>query len=344
MPSYDVDAIKARNPLRSYIEMILGKRKGGNSKQDVYKCPLHGETKGASFVVYDDHWNCFGKCGRGGDIIAFYELYYGVSFNEACEALGGDKTASTLHQHQPVMPTPRHDEDEPPNDEWQTYANRVVEMAQDTLWSSKGKKGLEYLQYYRWLNNDVIKDHRLGYIPGNYDEWKKPFSSWVFDDKVVSVPCGIVIPHYADGHLWQVRIRRSAGDVKYQGIRGGKRVLYGADGIAVGRPLIMTEGEFDTLVIRNLWRHGLVSCVALAGAGNHKLNHWLPKLITVPRIYARMDADGAGVKAIAGLTAISSSIVPVQVPDGKDVTDYVEAHGLYALLQWIKGITNVIHA
>lgn len=342
---FDVDAIKQRNPLRQYAEMTLGKPKMRGNKYDMYKCPFHHETKGASLAVYDESWACFGACDESGDLIEFVKKYHHVSFDEACVMLGGNQSTHAPRRH-PMPPPPpvQIDTDEPPNEEWQHYAHEVVMMAKRNLWSKKNPKGLEYLQYYRWLNNDVIRDHDLGYIPGNYDQWIQPFPGWKIDGKTVSVPCGIVIPHYADGHLWQVRVRRSGGDVKYQGIRGGKRVLYGADGITMGRPLIITEGEFDTLVIRNLWRYELVSAVALAGASNHRLHHWLPKLVTVPRIFARMDADGAGAKALAGLTGISESVIPVQVPTGKDITDYVDERGLYMLLQWIKGIIDVIPA
>lgn len=339
MSGFDIDAIKQRNPLRQYVEMMLGKPKMRGKKYDAYKCPFHNENKGASLAVYDETWTCFGACGESGDLIAFVKKYHHISFHDACMMLGGDKSAPAPRHHHPAPPRPM-DTDEPPNLEWQTYAHQVVEHAQQTLWSSKGHRALDYLRYYRWLNDDVIHDHKLGYIIGNYDQWVTPFKNWVLDGKTVSVPCGIVIPHYADGHLWQVRVRRAAGDIKYQGIRGGKKVLYGVDGITAGRPLVITEGEFDTHVIRNLWRHGLVSSVALAGAGNHRLDRWLHKLVTVPKIYARMDADGAGAKAIAGLTQISESVVPVQVPTGKDVTDFVEAEGLFALLQWIRGIIN----
>jgi DNA primase len=344
---FNVDDIKQRNPLRQYVETMLGKPKMKGNKYDMYKCPFHNETKGASLAVYDESWTCFGSCDCSGDVIDFAMRYHNcTNKKEAMILLGGDNTPRRHYPMPPPPPPVKIDTDEPPNEEWQFYAHKVVEMAKAKLWSSKYPKGLDYLRYYRWLNDDVIRDHDLGYIPGNHDQWVQPFPDWKLDGKTVSVPCGIVIPHYADGHLWQVRVRRSGGDVKYQGIRGGKRVLYGADGITMGRPLIITEGEFDAMVIRNLWRYELVSAVALAGASNHRLHHWLPKLVTVPRIFARMDADGAGAKALAGLTGISESVIPVQVPDGKDITDYVDAHGLYMLLQWIKCVlsSEVNHA
>ena len=336
---FDVEKIKSDNPIRSYIGMLLGKRKNGGADYDAYKCPLHGETKGASLVVYDDHWQCYGKCGRGGDVISFCELYYGMSFEEACKALGGDDTTSHTPRPAPTPVIKPVIEDMPPSDDWQSSASKLVDMAQDTLWSKAGSKALDYLRYYRYLNDETIRGAKLGYVKGNWDEWVRPIPNWEHDGKVVPVACGITIPHFADGSLWGVRVRRAWGDVKYVGVRGGRKTLYGVDGIEMGKPVLMYEGEFDALVTQNLWRYGLVSPVALCGASNTAMDRWIPKLLTVPKIYARMDADGAGMKALQRLMAMSDCVTSVQVPSEKDATDYVDAHGLYALLQWIKGIT-----
>lgn len=51
-------------------------------------CPFHSE-KIASFAIYPESnsWYCHGKCGSGGDVIAFYMKLKGVSFQEALEVL-----------------------------------------------------------------------------------------------------------------------------------------------------------------------------------------------------------------------------------------------------------------
>lgn len=334
----NIDEIKNRNPLRSYVQMYLGNRKNGNAKYDAYRCPFHGEQKGASLIVWDEYWQCFGKCQIKGDVIDFAMRYHDVRKKEAMIMLGGDATAPRAPrpetQPRPVI------EDMPPSDDWQYHARRIVDIAQDTLWSPKGARALDWLRYHRWLHDDVIRGAKLGYVQGNYDQWVTPFDNWLLDGKRVSVPCGITIPHFADGDLWGIRVRRAGGDIKYQGVRGGKRVLYGVDGIEPGLPVMIWEGEFDRLVNANLWRHRLVSPVALCGASNTALSRWLPKLITVPRIYARMDDDSAGKRALEKLMGMSESVIAVQVPEGKDATDYVELHGLHRLLDWLKDVVK----
>jgi DNA primase len=83
----DVDQIKQNIDCRDLIERDLGKPKYRSHKYNTYKCPLHNEEKGYSFVVYDDHWVCFGKCGHGGDAISWLMEYHSVTFQEACERL-----------------------------------------------------------------------------------------------------------------------------------------------------------------------------------------------------------------------------------------------------------------
>lgn len=53
-------------------------------------CPFHGE-KTASLKVYPDGrgWCCFG-CHKGGDVINFASLYYGLSFKETLQRLNDD--------------------------------------------------------------------------------------------------------------------------------------------------------------------------------------------------------------------------------------------------------------
>lgn len=53
-------------------------------------CPFHGE-KTASLKIYPDGrgWCCFG-CHRGGDVINFASLYYGLNFKETLQRLNDD--------------------------------------------------------------------------------------------------------------------------------------------------------------------------------------------------------------------------------------------------------------
>ena len=69
----DVTRIKEQVDCRELVERELGKPQSKSSRYSTYKCPLHNEERGFSLVVYEDHWRCFGKCGRGGDAIAWLQ-------------------------------------------------------------------------------------------------------------------------------------------------------------------------------------------------------------------------------------------------------------------------------
>ena len=60
------------------------------NKAGFAKCPFHSE-KTPSCKVYDGArgYHCFG-CGETGDIIAFVQKYFGISFNDALSKLNED--------------------------------------------------------------------------------------------------------------------------------------------------------------------------------------------------------------------------------------------------------------
>lgn len=88
--SYDVEAIKAANPLPEFLASrgVMLKRHGALLQG---KCPFHHEQNGEALTVYEqeNRWHCFGKCGAGGDVIRAVELLDGLDFKAACERLGG---------------------------------------------------------------------------------------------------------------------------------------------------------------------------------------------------------------------------------------------------------------
>ncbi|MBE0688999.1 MAG: hypothetical protein IH587_02610 [Anaerolineae bacterium] len=339
----DVDQLKVSLDLRAIARQELGEPRFKSGKCDAYKCPFHHERKGQSLVIYADGWKCYGACGTGGDAIAFIQRLHNLSFKQAVEYLGGNTLYLTnggikRRPREETAPDPAA----PPSAEWQHFARAVLDFAESALWDSPlGEKALDYLTR-RGIHDLTIQTARLGYIPARddgertygrvmFDQWRKA------DGKPVRVPCGIVIPHFADGHLWALRVRRAVGDPKYMGVAGGSKALYWSDAILRGLPVLIVEGEFDALTA---WQCAcdLVSPVAIASASNADINpYWFPKLIAAPRILARMDDDGGGNKALPKLAALSQCVAPCQVPQGKDVNEFYVMNGFRRdpIRQWI---------
>jgi CHC2 zinc finger len=102
----DFEAIHSRFSLLEYCRQrgIVLHRSGQNW---VGRCPLHQERKGQSFVVFKDHWTCFGKCSRRGDIVDLEQALGGGTVQEAVHRLLG--TAPDLPKIRQSAPVSRSD-------------------------------------------------------------------------------------------------------------------------------------------------------------------------------------------------------------------------------------------
>lgn len=224
--------------------------------------------------------------------------YHQLSFREACEQLAsGDlpQLDQPRRSQQPKFHTPS----EPPDAGWQEAAKKVAYQAMDTLWGREGKRAWRYLEGQRGLTEDTIIRAGLGYIPGDYHEWK--------EIEGLKVPCGVTIPWFADGAIWGIKVRRAAGEQRYHQVGGSniKGCLYLADDIQPGMPIFLTEGEFDALIAGQAGA-GLICPISIGSSANKCINaRWFKKFIAAPRILARMDGDAAGEGAASELEALS---------------------------------------
>ena len=325
----DVDALKRKLDCRILVERDLGQPKYRTHEYSTFKCPFHHERKGYSLVVYADYWHCFGKCDAGGDVIGWVQRHDGLSFQQACETLAAGDLPYTAELTLHPEPEPES-HSEPPDEKWQKVARQTAEQAADRLWCSEGRRALEYLKLKRGLSEAIIAAAQLGYIPGEPSEWKQ------IDG--LKVPCGIAIPWYADGAIWGIKVRRAAGEPRYQQLGGGnlKGCLYLADQIQPGLPLVLTEGEFDALTA---WQVGWggVSSASIGSASNCRINRrWYGKLLTAPRLLVCMDADEEGEKAAVEISTLSHAVKRVQVPMGKDMNEFYRLASGQAVHDWLK--------
>lgn len=359
----DRKGIVERINCQDVIETDLGKPKSRSGKANIYKCPLHQESKGYSFAVYEDGWTCFGACSTGGDAVQWLVIRECISWQEACRqlvdryhlpsSLMGDE-ANHLRRHA-RRPAPRPAarpaapvETEPPSKEWQKHARQLVTFAEHALWSDLGLKARHYLRTQRGFTDFMIRNAHLGYIPAermeDYTYGREIYPDWQLDGKTVRAHCGITIPHFADGQLWAVRVRRPPGvdGPKYMGIRGGSKALYWVDNVYPGMPVIITEGEFDCLCL-DISAFNDACAVALCSAHYKDIEaRWVAKLMGAPVILARMDGDQAGAAASDTLKRLSPVIHPVQVPDGfKDVNEFYLGAGRESVKAWVKEALNV---
>jgi hypothetical protein len=328
----DIDTIKSLVNIRAIVQDDLGKPAFSAVKYDAYPCPFHHERKGTSFVVYNDGWKCFGSCGDTGDIFGYIGKRDGISFNDAkaivLRMIGQQPVTKPTAIRQPERPA-----SQPPNEEWQSAAHEIMNQAVACLWSDAGKKAMRYLTESRGLNPVTIQHARLGYVPGDFQEWRKIGG--------LNVPCGITIPWVNRGQLWGIKVRRAKGNPKYQQVAGGNLHggLYLCDEIQPGLPLVIDEGEFNALALfQSQMECGqdIASPVAIGSTGNAAISlRWYPAIAAAPRVFARMDA-GSGDKAAAVLGSLSAAVRPLGMPNGwKDPNEMLLASGNECLFEWL---------
>jgi DNA primase len=134
-----------------------------------------------------------------------------------------------------------------------------------------------------------------------------------------------------------VKVRRAAGEQRYQQVSGGnlRGCLYLVDRVQPGLPLLVTEGEFDALTAWQLgW--GKLSAVAIGSASYARINpRWHGRLLAAPRLLVCMDADEAGQAATAEIASSLGVVRVLSVPEQKDFNDYARTVGSAMATEWL---------
>jgi DNA primase len=246
--------------------------------------------------------------------------YRRLSFVDAAHTLGEPIEPATPLERKPPAPI-----SEPPDWNWQHAAERVVSLAEETLWSITGEPALCYLMG-RGLSSATIRKGRLGYIPGDYRQRRTM--------EGLEVPCGITIPWFAAGVLWAVKVRRAYGMPKYLQITGGSAAgLYKAEDLATAEIALFCEGEFDAL-LADQEVGSLAAAVTLGSAVNALSARWFGELIHCRLMLVSYDRDEAGERATQRLLNLSPRFHRITLPHGKDITEFFLRDG--NIYQWVE--------
>lgn len=253
-------------------------RRGGRGDRRWWACPFH-EDKNPSFCVRPDkrRWHCFG-CGSSGDSVDFVRgLNPGMTFPEIKSFLtGGDGLTVRAVRRA----SPKRAEPEISPEVWQASAREIVAGAVARLWGPDGAEGLAYLRG-RCLADETIRSASLGLTTRGLE----------------GVAEGLAIPWQDGGTILMVNVRRPLGsDPKYMAMAGSRRkgtIYPGRPTIRPGRPLIVTEGEFDALLLGQELGE-LAAVVTLGSAGMKPDAAILGALLAASRWCIATDNDPAG--------------------------------------------------
>lgn len=313
----DIDTLKAHTNLAALIESDLGPPCAKSGRWYLWRCPFHADTDPSLAVTPDTGtYHCFG-CGASGDVITWVQEREGLDFREACERLGAlDLPDRPVSVKEPSTTS----NDGPPPAEWQDQARDLLEICEAALWGDLGKRALAWLRK-RGLQDDTIHRWHLGYNAAD----QRGNLGWL--------PRGIVITCKVEGTLWYIKIRRPTGRPKYQNVAGSKAALFGADNLEGHDVAVITEGEFDAMLL-DQETGDLVGVASLGGAGKRLDTRWIMYLLDKRRVLAAYDTDSSGLKGAAKLLAQSERVRTIRPLEGNDVTDYYLAGG--RLRDWVE--------
>ena len=326
--SIDTTAIKANTDLRAMVESDLGPPAKRAGRVSHWRCPFHEDGTTPSLAVYDDGgYKCFG-CGASGDVITWRKQYHKEDFQAACKVLaGGDLPATDgLPSKRPRSAVKLA---EPPPALWQHSAAMFAIACHKALTAPQ----VDWLTEHRGLTSETIGDKLIGINSRDHK------ATW--RGKEVWLPRGYVIPHWQQSTdtIWGLKVWRGyKADPKYIFVTGSKANMFGVDSLAGKDTVIVTEGEFDCLLLSQfVGDRG--ATVTFGGASTHEIDGWLPYLLPVKRLLICTDNDEAGEQAWQYWHSKTARAVRLLPPGGcKDITDSWKAgHDLAA---WVEEATR----
>jgi DNA primase len=328
-------------PILSLVTTPMKKAAGTGGGEYHGPCPFCGGKDRFIVQPANNRWSCRQCSQKWGDAISYVMARDGVGFKEACQTLNVGLPERRQQPRRAIAPQPPvqagglREDYACFDDSWQASAEAFTDECFDLLWSSEGERARQYLES-RHLNKPVMGAAGLGYNPVNRNaKWGK-VDVWL--------PRGIVIPWQFDGQTWKVNIRRPTLDIKsekdkrYIQAAGGANGLYGAHVINNGCYVIMTEGEFDVLVMRSVLRRSEryreVVFIGTGSAEGARLLRWVGLLAAAEQILLAFDADDAGDKAAQWWSMALPKKTRRLRPEGaKDITDMVK--GGVNLVAWL---------
>ena len=292
----------------------------------LFRCPCHADRHPSLGIAPNrDRWQCFGRCNTAGDALDWLHLRQGLTFTQACVEL--EKLAGQLPTLPDRKPIPVPVEGEPPSTGWQKIARRITERAESALWSPTGVRALA------WLHGRGLTDATLHY-------WRVGFNPTSRKLSGLFVPRGIVIPCFERGQLWSLKIRRAQGVPKYVHVSGSRPALFGAHTLARLPAGIITEGEFDAMLLHQ-HASNLAGVITLGSATTRLADTWLRELLPVPVLLAAYDADAAGQRGATAWQALSKRVHITRLPMGKDITEFAQFGG--DVRQWAQFVLGGIN-
>ncbi len=349
-----IDQIKDRVDIVDLISSYLKLQKAGVNYKA--RCPFHNEKSG-SFVVSPERqiWHCFG-CSLGGDVFGFVKQIEGIEFPEALRILAARAGVKLTNE----------------NPEFRSHKTSLYEITElackffekQLHQSDGGKRVLVYL-HGRGLNDESIKNFRLGYAP---ESWQSllDFLGRHYQNQDI-FDAGLIIKKDAGGYYdrFRSRILFPVGDINGQvvgfsarvfavskdeeekigakyintpqtSIYDKSRLLYGLDkaklAIRKENKCLVVEGNMDVIMSH---QSGAYNVVASSGTALTEGHLKIIKRYT-DNLDLCFDSDNAGTLAtergvdLALAHGFNVGVVSIEPPAGEPSDPYRDSWATYA--------------
>jgi hypothetical protein len=328
--------------LLTLVGVELKRVAGTNGGEYHGACPFCGGKD--RFIVNPNgdnggHWWCR-QCDRKGDAISFLMERFSVDFKTACTMLSVTPPERAQKPYRspllPPPPAPVSDlRDDYPCFEpaWQRAASDFAYDCGGELWDSWNTSVAGRYLEARGINRDTAVAECLGL---NKSEYRSTWGS-----VEVWLPRGITIPWNINTLFWNIRVRRPNADLKatggdkYISSKGCANGLYSAYHARPNATVIMTEGEFDALVVNRFFRDKQIQQVGAVSIGSctgARVLRWITLLSLAERVLIAFDNDTAGERAAQYWLAALHPKASRLRPSKKDVTELWQAGELAGLL------------
>ncbi len=347
----DLNDVKLRILTQVPLRQLIGERVelSKRSSLTMGRCPFHDDSS-PSFVVYDDHYHCFG-CRAHGDAITYVRHVQGLSFVEALRFLA--------QKYQ--IPAPELDRSQQDDVQQRRMSSlyRAMAAAQDVfvsdLQTDLGRSARQYL-LDRGFTTESIQDFGFGFARDSFHHVIEQLGRKGFrpDDLL---RCSLATssektqrPFAFFRSRLMIPIRDSFGRIigfggrtlsndpakyinsKESELYDKSRTLFGLDrakeSIRRRDSAVMVEGYMDAM---QLWQHGFPETIACLGTAL-TLQQLTLLANFCKRVTIIFDGDAAGNNAMLRTVLIAQQVPQLEVrvavlPEGDDPDTYVRKVG-----------------
>jgi DNA primase len=307
----DVEALKRRTPLIEYLKEHNWAGHPAGRSEFVGLCPLHEETRPSFYVnTRKDVFYCHG-CGQGGDLIRFVQLSGHLSFRQ-----------SLAHLDPQTAPA--------------ADASAVLEMASAFYRQQLDRypEAINYLGARGLRDPELIRELEIGYAPGGSLRRHLTARGYSFEllRQVGLLNANgsdafyqrIVFPLRQGEHIVNLYGRSIGTAFPHRFLPGSKGGLYAWEKVRHYSEVILVEGLFDYVVLRQAGFHNVTSSL-----GTHLNADQLLQLYEGLRtVYLAFDVDAnqsgqqAALQLAHRLGAHAIATRRVLLPEGHDPNSF----------------------